>query len=107
MSIRDLVDWGNVCGRHGISTYQAILLRKCAVVVERYNVNQCNRQVTERETARAERAKDQAREIVEAHGFTLITGGDPRGYALKVLFGAEGPYNTWGGAEEGYGIPTT
>lgn len=31
--------------------------------------------------------------------------GDPRGYTVKLLF-PTGQYNTWGGAEEGYGVPT-
>ena len=39
-------------------------------------------------------------------GFKLpVTfGGDPRGYTVKVKF-PSGLYNTWGGAEEGWGVP--
>lgn len=34
---------------------------------------------------------------------SVKTGGDPRGYCLKVKFHG-GQYNTWGGAEEGWGF---
>ena len=39
-------------------------------------------------------------------GFKLpvIFGGDPRGYTVKVKF-PSGRYNTFGGAEEGWGVP--
>ena len=30
--------------------------------------------------------------------------GDPRGYVLKIML-PSGRYNTWGGAESGYGVP--
>jgi hypothetical protein len=32
-------------------------------------------------------------------------GGDPRGFTVK-LFLKSGKYNSWGGVEEGYGVPT-
>lgn len=31
-------------------------------------------------------------------------GGDPRGYTVKIIL-KSGQYNTWGGAEEGWGVP--
>jgi hypothetical protein len=31
-------------------------------------------------------------------------GGDPRGYTVKVHL-PNHAYNTWGGAESGYGVP--
>jgi hypothetical protein len=30
-------------------------------------------------------------------------GGDPRGYCLKITL-PDGNYNTWGGAEDGWGF---
>ena len=32
-------------------------------------------------------------------------GGDPRGYCTKLRL-KSGRYNTWGGAEDGWGVPT-
>lgn len=34
----------------------------------------------------------------------VIFGGDPRGYTVKVRL-KDGRYNTWGGAEDGWGVP--
>jgi len=34
----------------------------------------------------------------------VILGGDPRGYTVKVRL-KNGRYNTWGGAEDGWGVP--
>ena len=38
-------------------------------------------------------------------GYGVKVGGDPRGYCLKLIL-PTGRYNTWGGAEEGWGVPT-
>lgn len=35
---------------------------------------------------------------------TVTFGGDPRGYTVKVQL-LSGACNTWGGAEEGWGVP--
>jgi len=34
----------------------------------------------------------------------VVFGGDPRGYTVKVIL-RNGKYNTWGGAEDGWGVP--
>lgn len=53
--------------------------------------------------------RDQLRAKLEKiktkHGaqFDATVTGDPRGYCLKVLM-PQGDYNTWGGAEDGYGF---
>lgn len=38
----------------------------------------------------------------------MTIGGDPRGYVVKVFMSSPNgtPYNSWGGAECGYGVPT-
>lgn len=41
---------------------------------------------------------------VDGQGIKLNVGGDPRGYTVK-LFMPDGRYDTWGGAEEGLGVP--
>ena len=33
-------------------------------------------------------------------------GGDPRGFTVKVMMPRTGAYNSWGGASEGFGVPT-
>lgn len=44
-------------------------------------------------------------QIAKRHGVELVASvtGDPRGYCLKVKMPL-GDYNTWGGAEDGYGF---
>lgn len=43
--------------------------------------------------------------MAESLGVTLELGGDPRGYTVKLMTPKSGRYNTWGGAECGWGVP--
>lgn len=36
--------------------------------------------------------------------FAVTFGGDPRGYTVKLKL-PSGAYNTWGGSEDGFGVP--
>lgn len=47
--------------------------------------------------------KEQSRDFP---GFKYKIGGDPRGYTLKIILPTE-QYNTLGGKEEGWGVPTS
>ena len=38
-------------------------------------------------------------------GVTLSLGGDPRGFTVKLMTPKSGKYNSWGGAEDGWGVP--
>jgi hypothetical protein len=51
------------------------------------------------------RTQERAAKLAASCGFSVITSGDPRGYVLRVIF-PSGAYNTWGGKESGYGVPT-
>ena len=86
-------------------TGRAVAFRKLARSLERYAVKGCNVGLNEREDARASKAADAARDMARLIGATAIVGGDPRGYCLKLVL-PTGRYNTWGGAEEGWGVPT-
>lgn len=44
-------------------------------------------------------------EICAPLGLTPRFGGDPRGYTVSLHL-PSGAYNSWGGAENGYGVPT-
>lgn len=53
---------------------------------------------------RQERVEKRISEICAGLDLPVHFGGDPRGYTVKLkLLG--GAYNTWGGSEEGYGVP--
>lgn len=43
-------------------------------------------------------------EICKPFNLPITFGGDPRGYTVKVKF-PSGRFNTWGGAEDGWGVP--
>ena len=81
------------------------LLIRDAKVIQRHCVNACNREVTSQETARAMQAEHRMRKVLANYpGVELVVGGDPRGYCCKLLLPSK-RYNTWGGAESGYGVP--
>ena len=71
---------------------------------ERYNVLACNGDLTRRQQRAAERVDAQAKGIAEKLGTVLRCDGDPRGFSLKIAF-PSGAYNTWGGIQDGWGIP--
>jgi hypothetical protein len=51
------------------------------------------------------RTARRAQKLAESCGFRVNTSGDPRGYVLRVMF-PNYAYNTWSGADQGYGVPT-
>lgn len=53
---------------------------------------------------RQEQIEKRIKAICEKIGCRVETGGDPRGYTIKVFL-PNGAYNTWGGAESGWGVP--
>lgn len=59
-----------------------------------------------------ERETEKCREQITAicaglgAGITVKFGGDPRGFTVKCHFPKTRAYNSWGGVEEGFGIPT-
>ena len=42
--------------------------------------------------------------ILKPYGFDATFGGDPRGFTVKLKL-PSGASNTWGGSEDGYGVP--
>lgn len=81
------------------------LVIKDATTVQRLAVAECERELSEKEKRRDELAQARIKLRLAAHGVGVKFNGDPRGYAVKLLF-KSGLYNTWGGVEEGWGVPT-
>lgn len=52
-----------------------------------------------------ERTEKRIREICAAFSLAVHFGGDPRGYTVKLKL-PSGTYNSWGGSEDGYGVPS-
>lgn len=84
---------------------RATAFRKMARSIERNAVAVCNGTATPTSERRALGAANAALKLAELAGVTPRLCGDPRGYALKLVL-PTGRYNTWGGAEEGWGVPT-
>ena len=80
-------------------------LMKLAKVKERYNLLYCNIGLTPGQEANVEKVNSKVRDITEKLHTSIIINGDPRGYALKILLPSK-DYNTWGGQEDGGGIPS-
>ena len=53
---------------------------------------------------RQEQIEKRIQQVCELIGCTVRFGGDPRGYTVSVFL-PSGRYNTWGGAESGWGVP--
>lgn len=83
----------------------ALAFRRLARTLTRYAVKDCNIGLTEADKVRQRRAERAAAGLATAAGLTAKVGGDPRGYCFRLVL-PTGRYNTWGGAEEGWGVPT-
>lgn len=66
---------------------------------------ECNRGLSGREEAREEALRARIAALVSEgyDGLTPRFGGDPRGYVVKLVC-RDGEHNSWGGAEEGWGV---
>lgn len=97
----------NVMEKNGATRLQAIRLFRLACRHERWAVAECNRELTEKERSLWQKVKRDIIYLVkDINGaMTVNLYGDPRGYTTKLHL-PSGEYNTWGGKEEGYGVPT-
>lgn len=76
------------------------IARRCSRLAEKA----CNEPITPADAVRELRSQDAIRSTLEAYpGVRVTFEGDPRGYVVK-LHTPGGEWNTFGGAEEGYGI---
>lgn len=83
-------------------------LMKLARALEREAANLCNiPDYQQRYDRNHHRLCGKVREVIDGLGssFNFKTSGDPRGYGLKLML-PSGRYNTFGGPEEGYGVPS-
>lgn len=78
--------------------------RKIARRLEALAVAACNRNLTDKEQAQRAALVADAEALAAVYDATAITGGDPRGFSLKLVL-PSGRCNTWGGPAEGYGVP--
>lgn len=89
--------------KEGGSLADARAILRDAATLQRLAVTACNRELTPSEEKRFGHAAGRVEHV--AMNFKADIGGDPRGYVVKLHF-PSGAYNTWGGKESGYGVPT-
>lgn len=83
----------------------ARLILRNAATIQRHAINACNREVSEAETTNSLRAQTRIVDACEPWGISPTFSGDPRGAVVKLLL-PSGRYNSMGGAECGYCVPT-
>ena len=71
--------------------------------LDRYNETECNYGLTPAQEKRVENLEKRIRAMCDTWRIGVKFNGDPRGYAVRLMF-PDQSYNTWGGAEEGWGI---
>lgn len=76
-----------------------------AATLARLAVVNCNRELTKAEDKRDDAATARVLARAKALGLEADVDGDPRGYVVKLHLPG-GSFNTWGGKESGYGVPT-
>lgn len=91
--------------RNGGHYVQARDVLQGALAVAIAVMAECSGTLTARQKARRQRAEGFILAMCEALGFSVRFGGDPRGYTTKITF-PDGSWNTFGGREDGWGVPT-
>lgn len=64
----------------------------------------CNSELSDREKAREAKIEQEIANLLHPSGIKAKFGGDPRGYTVKLILPNK-RYNTWGGEEDGWGVP--
>lgn len=86
-------------------------IMRVAATIKRIAEKECNESLSAEDEQSALRARVRLTTLCTLLGVNFKVGGDPRGYTVKILFPKDKdgrrPYNTWGGEEEGYGVPTS
>ena len=83
----------------------ARLILRNAATIQRIAVAECNRELTAREGAASAACEARIKEACKPWRIRPNFNGDPRGACVKLLL-PSGRYNSFGGAEDGYCVPT-
>ena len=109
---KDIVEFVCVCSRNmPADTRPKILLPqlveqllRLAKRVQRYNLLHATVGLSAQQERVSDRLEAEFLVLCTTVGWGGKTGGDPRGYALKILF-PDHSTNSWGGADDGWGVP--
>jgi hypothetical protein len=73
--------------------------------MQRLAVEACNRELTDGEKRQDDRCQLRIEAACTPWGIKPTFNGDPRGNVVKLLL-PSGRWNSWGGKEDGYCVPT-
>lgn len=80
-------------------------MRRLGFAAHRLAETACNRELTRAESARDAQLDGEFKALCAEIGAKAHISGDPRGHVYHVILpGDNAPYNTWGGAERGWGV---
>ena len=102
--LADREEFIHLMAREGLSLKDTRVVLRAGSTIQRLAVEDCSRQLTEREIAMAERLEKRIHMITADMGWpSPLFGGDPRGCVVKVRV-PSGYTNDWG--REGVCVPT-
>lgn len=81
------------------------LILRHAATLKRIAVLELNEGASDYTDTATERAEKRVRELCASIGLPVKFGEDPRGFAVRVFL-PSGRYNSLGGREDGYGVPS-
>lgn len=94
--------------KEGMPADVALAILRDAQVIQTIAVRECSEEMSEAEARRVEKREKEAIERITQRAKPYVSeikvGGDPRGYCVKLIL-KSGKYNTWGGPEDGFGVP--
>jgi hypothetical protein len=90
---------------HDISLVEWIaLLLKKSRSMRHYAEVACSYGLSPRQETLCRNIRHRIKKLAKERDFGVKFKDDPRGYTVRLLL-PSGAYNTWGGKEEGYGVP--
>ena len=87
------------------ATALARLILRNAQTIQRLAVEDCNRELTTGERMQISSCTERINAACKPWGITPNYSGDPRGACVKLLL-PSGRWNSGGGADDGYCVPT-
>jgi len=101
--VGEVISQGGRADTHSVDLARAIL--RDAATMQRLAVEACNRELTDGEKRQDDRCQLRIEAACTPWGIKPTFNGDPRGNVVKLLL-PSGRWNSWGGKEDGYCVPT-
>lgn len=94
-----------VMAEEKVDYYDVKLLLRDAQRIQTHAVVMCNTTPTKAQDRRAEKAGERIVALMKKYEIKVDLGGDSRGACVKLGLKSK-RYNTWGGGQSGWAVPT-